>query len=110
MKKVSMPKAVQAVIFTLFVVALVAMAAGAQVVPKDPETKQLFYVLLGIMTTLLSVQTLTAAIQREDGFPPQPAATAPPLDNLPAIQAAAHQTAVALAEWKAKQPEGGQGA
>ena len=76
--KFSMPKAIQVTIFILFALALVAMSCGATIVPKDPETQKLFYVILGIFTTLLSVQTLTAAIQREDGFAPMAAPPSPP--------------------------------
>jgi len=65
-KKITFAQSVQVAVFTIFCLEFIGFSAGYIHVPTIAEDNKFFYMIFGILNTILSVPTLIKAIQRDD--------------------------------------------
>jgi hypothetical protein len=79
----SFAQVTQVVVFSIFCLEFIAFSFGLIHVPTNLEDQKFFYMIFGIMNTILSVQALTYKIQKDDGYitPVQKQDTSSPNDQ-----------------------------
>lgn len=66
--KITFAQSAQVTVFSIFCLEFVAFSFGFIHVPTQPEDAKFFYMIFGILNTILSVQALSYAAQRDNGY------------------------------------------
>jgi hypothetical protein len=66
--KITFAQSTQVAVFVIFCVEFLAFSLGLIHVPAAPEDAKFFYMIFGILNTILSVQALAYAAQRDNGY------------------------------------------
>ena len=66
--KLTYPQIAQGAVFTIFCTEFLAFSLGLIHVPVLPEDQKFFYMVFGILNTILSVQALAYAVQKDNGY------------------------------------------
>ena len=66
--KITFAQSTQVVVFSIFCAEFIAFSFGLIHVPTVTEDAKFFYMIFGILNTILSVQALSYAAQRDNGY------------------------------------------
>jgi len=66
--KLTYAQIAQAIVFCVVVISFVGFGMGFVHVPSAAEDAKFFYMLFGIINTILAVPVLVNAIQKDDGY------------------------------------------
>jgi len=66
--KLTYAQIAQAIVFCVVVISFVGFGMGFVHVPSAAEDAKFFYMLFGIINTILAVPVLVNAVQKDDGY------------------------------------------